>query len=200
MKTLIGALPRAGAVRLDGVVLPAGPAAAWDAGVAYVPRDRRAEGVMLGQGLGRSVSLPHLGQLARAGFLRRRAEARLVAASGAAVRLKSEGPGQAVAELSGGNQQKVLFARALAGKPRVLLLDEPTRGVDVGAKADIYALVRRMAEAGAAVAVASSDLAELIGLCDRILLVKGGRPGRDLAAEGLSEAALLAAIYQGEAV
>ncbi|WP_431299523.1 sugar ABC transporter ATP-binding protein [Tabrizicola sp. BL-A-41-H6] len=199
LKTLIGALPRAGKVRLDGVEVPPGPTAAWAAGIAYVPRDRRSEGVMLGQGLGRSVSLPHLGWLARAGILRHRAEARLVADSGAAVRLKAEGPGQAVAELSGGNQQKVLFARALAGKPRVLLLDEPTRGVDVGAKADIYALVRRMAEGGAAVAVASSDLAELIGLCDRIVLVRDGRPGRDLAAEGLSEAALLAAIYDGEA-
>lgn len=199
LKTLIGALPRAGTVRLDGVAVPPGPTAAWAAGIAYVPRDRRAEGVMLGQGLGRTVSLPHLGLLDRAGFLRHRAEARLVADSGAAVRLKARGPGQAVAELSGGNQQKVLFARALAGRPRVLLLDEPTRGVDVGAKADIYALVRRMAQAGAAVAVASSDLAELIGLCDRIVLVRDGRPGRALAAAGLSEATLLAAIYDGEA-
>jgi ABC-type sugar transport system ATPase subunit len=199
LKALIGAAPRSGPVLLDGVPVPARPDAAWAAGIAYVPRDRRAEGVMLGEGLGRTVSLPHLARLTVGGLLQHRSEARMVAEMSTSVRLKARGAAQPVAELSGGNQQKVLFARALAGKPRVLLLDEPTRGVDVGAKADIYAIVRRLAEAGAAVVVASSDLAELIGLSDRIVLVRDGRTGAELAADGLSEAALLAAIYAGEA-
>jgi ribose transport system ATP-binding protein len=199
LKALMGAVPRVGRVLLDGTEVAGTPEAAWAAGMAYVPRDRRAEGVMLCDGLGRTVTLPHLRALSRAGFLDHAAQRRVVADRGKAVRLKARGAAQPVAELSGGNQQKLLFARALVGRPRVLLLDEPTRGVDVGAKADIYALIRALAAEGTAVIAASSDLPELIGLCDRIALLQGGRITGDLVAEGLSEAALLAAIYDGEA-
>ncbi len=199
LKALIGAVPRGGRILVDGVQIGAEPDAAWAAGIAYVPRDRRAEGVMLRAGLGKTVALPHLGALSRLGFLDHPAEARVVADRTAKVRLKAQGASQPVAELSGGNQQKVLFASALAGRPKVLLLDEPTRGVDVGAKADIYALVRGLAAEGLAVIVASSDLPELIGLCDRIALLQRGRMTGELAAEGLTEAALLAALYDGEA-
>ena len=199
LKRLIGALPRQGAVEVGGVLVAASPAAAWAAGIAYVPRERRAEGVMLRQPLSRTVALPHLAALSRAGFVDRARQARLVAENAAQVRLKSRGPGQAVADLSGGNQQKLLFARAVAGHPGVLCLDEPTRGVDVGAKADIYALIRALAAAGTAVIVASSDLPELIGLCDRIALLQGGQIVRELPAAGLTEGALLAALYAGEA-
>lgn len=199
LKALIGAVPRTGQVVLDGAEIGPDPASAWAAGVAYVPRDRRAEGVMLREGLGRTVSLPHLGILSRAGFLDHAAAGGLVADTSAKVRLKARGPGQPVAELSGGNQQKVLFARALAGHPKLLLLDEPTRGVDVGAKADIYALIRGLAGEGTAVIVASSDLPELIGLCDRIAVLQGGKIAREIATQGLTEAGLLSAIYEGEA-
>ena len=199
LKRLIGALPRSGAVDLCGVAVAASPAAAWAAGMAYVPRERRAEGVMLRQPLARTVTLPHLRAMSRAGFLNHGRQAMLVVAKAAEVRLKARGPGQPLAELSGGNQQKVLFARALAGRPKVLLLDEPTRGVDVGAKADIYALIRDLAAGGTAVIIASSDLPELIGLCDRIALMRGGQVSRDLPAAGLTEAGLLAALYDGEA-
>ncbi len=199
LKALIGAVPRRGRVLVDGVAVAATPEAAWAAGMAYVPRDRRAEGVMLREGLGRTVVLPHLRALSRAGFLDHAAQRRVVADRAAKVRLKARGASQPVAELSGGNQQKVLFSRALAGWPRVLLLDEPTRGVDVAAKADIYALIRGLADQGVAVIVASSDLPELIGLCDRIALLQAGRIAREMAAEALTEAALLAAIYEGEA-
>jgi ABC-type sugar transport system ATPase subunit len=123
----------------------------------------------------------------------------VVADTSTKVRLKAQGAGQPVAELSGGNQQKVLFARALAGRPKLLLLDEPTRGVDVGAKADIYALIRGLAGEGTAVIVASSDLPELIGLCDRIAVLQGGKIAREIATQGLTEAGLLSAIYEGEA-
>jgi ribose transport system ATP-binding protein len=199
LKALIGAVPRTGRVALEGANLAPDLAAAWAAGVAYVPRDRRAEGVMLREGLGRTVSLPHLGNLSRLGFLDHAAAVRAVADTSTKVRLKARGGEQPVAELSGGNQQKVLFARALAGRPKLLLLDEPTRGVDVGAKADIYALIHGLAGEGTAVIVASSDLPELIGLCDRIAVLQGGRIAREIATQGLSEAALLAAIYEGEA-
>jgi ribose transport system ATP-binding protein len=103
-----------------------------------------------------------------------------------------------MSELSGGNQQKVLFARALAGDPAVLLLHEPTRGVDVGAKFDIYTLIRERAAKGTAVIVVSSDLPELIGLADRIAILNAGRVTRILPTDDLTEAALLSACYQKE--
>jgi ribose transport system ATP-binding protein len=195
LRALIGALPRRGSVMLDGVPLKDDPAAAWAQGMAYVPRERRAEGVMLLRPLSETVVLPHLSALSWAGFVRRGAEERVVARLGAEVRLKAQSPRQPCAELSGGNQQKVLFARALAGNPRVLLLDEPTRGVDVGAKFDIYALIRSLAAKGVAVIVVSSDLPELIGLSDRIAILRDGHLSGVLPAEGLTEASLLARCY-----
>lgn len=195
LKALVGAVPRGGQALLEGVPLGRDPAATWAQGVAYVPRERRAEGVMLRRALGETVVLPHLATLSRAGFLHRRREDRLVRQLAEDVRLKAQGPGQPCAELSGGNQQKVLFARALAGRPRLLLLDEPTRGVDVGAKFDIYALIRRLAAEGVAVIVGSSDLPELIGLADRIAVLHAGRLTRMLPAAGLTEGGLLAECY-----
>jgi len=195
LRALMGDLPRTGSVQLAGMDLPASPTGAWARGLAYVPRERRTEGVMLRSALAETITLPHLSSLSRGGLLRHRAMAENVARLARDVRLKARGPAQPVAELSGGNQQKVLFARALAGRPRVLLLDEPTRGVDVGAKFDIYTLIRDLAAQGTGVLVASSDLPELIGLCDRIAVMEGGRIARILPAEGLTEAALLAACY-----
>jgi ABC-type sugar transport system ATPase subunit len=175
-----------------------GPAAAWAAGLAYVPRERRAEGLMLLQPLADTVALPHMPALSTAGFVRRSWIARLVARLAQTVRLKAQSQAQVAAELSGGNQQKVLFARALAGPPVVLLLDEPTRGVDVGAKFDIYATIRGLTAQGVGVVMVSSDLPELIGLCDRIGILQAGRLTQMLPAAGLSEAALLALCYEKE--
>jgi ABC-type sugar transport system ATPase subunit len=111
------------------------------------------------------------------------------------VRLKAASVTQPCEELSGGNQQKVLFARALAGNPRVLLLDEPTRGVDIGARSELYRLIRQASDQGMAVVMASSDLPELLGLSDRIAILRDGRLGEIVTAEGLTEAALLARFY-----
>jgi ABC-type sugar transport system ATPase subunit len=196
LKSLIGA-SRRGVVALYGEILrPRGPAWAWARGIAYVPRERRSEGLLLGQDIAGNVALPHLGRLARLGvFVDRhaeRAEARELAER---VRLKSTGPRQRVWRLSGGNQQKVLFARAIAGAPKVLLLDEPTRGVDVGAKFDIHALLRELAANGAAVLIASSDHQELLSLCSRIAVMRDGRLHAIQAAGALSEQGLLALCY-----
>ena len=196
LRALIGAVPRAGAVTLRGMPLADDPAGAWAQGMAYVPRERRSEGVMPRRALSETVALPHLSRLSRAGFLRKPATRAMVLRLSGDVRLKASGPDQPVAELSGGNQQKVLFARAIAGNPAVLLLDEPTRGVDVGAKFDIYALIRDLAAKGAAVIVVSSDLPELIGLSDRVAVLNAGRITQVLPARGLTEAALLAACYE----
>ena len=111
------------------------------------------------------------------------------------MRLRSAGPQQLALELSGGNQQKVVFAKALSGSPRLLLLDEPTRGVDVGAKFDIYAIIRDMTAKGMAVILVSSDLPELIGMCDRIAVMRHGEVMEILPAAGLAENELLKRCY-----
>lgn len=197
LRAILGEMPREGGeVRLDGTRLDGGPARAWARGVAYVPRERRSEGLMLGRAITENVALPHLGALARAGvFLDPRRQARVAEEQGARVRLKSAGLGQACEELSGGNQQKVLFARALAGGPRVLLLDEPTRGVDIGARFEIYRLIRQLSDEGLGVVMASSDLPELLGLSDRVAVMRDGRLAEIVEAEGLTEAGLLQRFY-----
>jgi ribose transport system ATP-binding protein len=194
-RLLIGAAPASrGSIMVAGHRFAApSPAAAWSAGLAFVPRDRRGEGILPARSVSENMTLPHLSRLSRGGiFPSRRRERRLAAARGADVRLHARGPGQRCRELSGGNQQKVVLARAIAGRPRILLLDEPTRGVDIAARFDIYALIRELKAAGTAVLLASSDAPELIGLSDRIAVMRGGRIAAMLAAAGLGEETLLA--------
>ncbi len=190
----------AGRVRLDGATVALNtPADAWAVGVALCPRERRTEGLLLMQDVARNVALPHLSRLNRwRWFLNRRRELGVARETGARVRLKARSPEQKVRTLSGGNQQKVMFARAIAGPLRVLLLDEPTRGVDVGAKFDIYALLRELAAAGAAVLVASSDQEELLHICSRIVVMRDGRIAASAPAAELTPQKLLALCY-GEA-
>lgn len=197
LQAIVGAIPaEAGTVTADAVPVGGSPAEAWRHGIAYVPRERRSQGLMLGRSISENVVLPHLGALARARlFLNHGRQRRLARELGQAVTLKAASVDQSCRELSGGNQQKVLFARALAGNPRVLLLDEPTRGVDIGARFEIYRLIRRLSAQGIAILMASSDLPEIIGLCDRIAVMRDGRLAETLDAEGLSEAALLARFY-----
>ncbi len=180
-----------GRVLMDGQSAPRNPAEAWGRGVAYVPQERRREGLMLRMGVRPNVLLPHYeGWHARRG--RERHQTRALAAK---VDLKSAGPEQSVWQLSGGNQQKVVFARAIAGHPRLLLLDDPTRGVDVGAKFEIYKLVRQLSEAGCAVLLSSTDLPELLGLSDRILVLQGGKQSQMYDASDLKAEQLLQRLY-----
>ncbi len=198
LRTLFGDLPlRRGTIELAGrPYRPSSPADAWRAGLAYVPRERRSEGLVLSRPIFENVTLAHLADRSLGGtFLRPRAERAFAARLGSDVRLRARGPGQLALQLSGGNQQKVVFARALSGSPRVLLLDEPTRGVDVGAKFDIYAIIRDMTAAGMAVILVSSDLPELIGMCDRIAIMREGRMTSTIPARGVTEEALLNLCY-----
>ncbi len=183
-----------GTIELDGKALAAGtPAARWAAGIAYVPRERRLEGLLPRASVADNTVLAHLESLSRAGILRnRRAELQRSADIASRVKLKSTGGKQPVFQLSGGNQQKVVLARAILGGPRVLLLDEPTRGVDVAAKFDIHTLIRELAASGVAVLLASSDLSELTGMADRILVMREGRQSDIVATDGLTQARLLA--------
>ncbi len=196
LRALMGGAKR-GAVKIAGKSLPArGPAEGWRRGLAYVPRERRSEGLLLSQDIARNVALPHLRRLSHLRWLLNRPAERIEATEvGRRVRLRATGPRQKVWRLSGGNQQKVMFARAIAGAPRVLLLDEPTRGVDVAAKFDIHAVLRELAGAGAAILVSSSDHEELIALCVRIAVLIEGRLSCIVPANGLTPPRLLALCY-----
>ena len=141
-----------------------------------VPEERRAQGLVLGRAIHENIALPNLSGLSALGvFVRRRLEATRASEAATGVRLKASSLAQKAGQLSGGNQQKVVFAKWLLGKPRVLLLDEPSRGVDVGARFEIYRIVRELAAGGAGVILASSDLTEILGLADRILVLREGR-------------------------
>jgi len=200
LRALMGALPRHGEVTVGGAPLGTSPARVWRQGLAHIPRERRSEGLMLRRAITETVALPHLARLSRAGiWLSPRRQREIAARLGRDVRLKSASVAQACEELSGGNQQKVLFARALAGNPRVLLLDEPTRGVDVGAKFDLYRLIQGLAAEGVAVLLASSDLPEVLGLADRVLILHEGRLAGEMETAGMTEGDLLAAIYGARA-
>lgn len=186
-----------GAMQLGGSTYrPRSPADAWARGLAYVPAERRAEGLVMTRPIFENMTLARLRALSGAGtWLRPRAEKALATELGSGVKLKARGVTQRVKELSGGNQQKVVFARALSANPRVLLLDEPTRGVDVGAKFDIYSLIREMTAGGMAVILVSSDLPELLGMADRIAILRDGRITTTVSAAGLGEDALINLCY-----
>ncbi len=201
LHALLGIAPLlAGSIELDGRTLPSlSPARAWQLGIAYVPEERRSQGLFLGDRVSQNITVPHLDRLSRLKMFLKRGEADALSRRlGEAVRLKSAGIGQRARQLSGGNQQKLLFARAILAQPRLILLDEPTRGVDVGAKYDIYRLIRRLAADGASILMVSSELDELIALCDRILLMRKGRAAEDLPAAGLTENELLERCYAFE--
>ncbi|MEP0520229.1 MAG: sugar ABC transporter ATP-binding protein [Hyphomicrobiales bacterium] len=198
LKALLGLEPiLEGDIQINGAGAPKDPSEAWSNGIAYVPKERRSEGLMLRRSVTENVALPHLSTLFPAGFvLNTSSEKRSVSQLSDAVRLKSSSHDQAVYQLSGGNQQKVVFARGLGAKPHLLLLDEPTRGVDVGAKLDIYKLVRELSENGCSIILTSTDLPELLGICDRILVMRDGRQSEIIAADGLAPADLLARFYE----
>jgi ribose transport system ATP-binding protein len=176
LHAIFGADRRAtGEVLLDGAPLPRTTSGAVAAGVALVPEDRKTQGLIPGSEIWRNVTLPHLDATAYGGLLTRPA---VEWAQGEAaiekLRIKAPSPDALVDELSGGNAQKVTVAKWLFGEIKLLLLDEPTAGIDVGAKADILALTRRLAESGVAMIIVSSEFEELLAVCDRILVMRDG--------------------------
>ena len=198
LRALFGDAPSGRAtMRLSGKAYrPSSPADAWRAGVAYIPRERRSEGLVLSRPIFENATLPHLRRHSRWGaFLTPRAERLTATDQGRLVRLKAAGVSQRARELSGGNQQKVVFAKALLGNPSLLLLDEPTRGVDVGAKFDIYTVIREMTARGMAVILVSSDLPELLGMADRIAVLREGAIAGIVAAGDVDEERLINLCY-----
>jgi ribose transport system ATP-binding protein len=167
--------PDAGEVRVEGRRLPAGRASrAIDAGLGLAPEDRKSQGLLLDWSLAKNVSLPDLGRFVRAALINGAAERDAVHEQLRALNTVPDDPNRLVRELSGGNQQKVVLARWLLRRCRVLLLDEPTRGVDVGAKTEIYRLIADLAKAGLGVVMVSSELEELAGMCTRVLVMREG--------------------------
>jgi inositol transport system ATP-binding protein len=168
------------------------PAEAIEAGLALVPEDRKQQGCFLEQSVSRNLTLPSLRKIAfwRI-FVNERRENVLVEHYSQALAIKMAGPHVKIGTLSGGNQQKVLLARCMALNPTVLIVDEPTRGIDVGAKAEVHQLLCEMAARGVAVIVISSELPEVIALSDRIAVFREGRVNGVVAAEDASEAALM---------
>jgi ribose transport system ATP-binding protein len=163
---------RVGALR----VRPRSPRAAVRAGLALVPEDRARQGLLRDWEVWRNISLPYLSSLSRRRLLPDHRRERQVAEQAIEdLGIKTPSPDAPVGELSGGNAQKVVFAKWLYGPARVFLLDEPSAGVDVGAKADIIQLIRRLARAGQGVLIVSSEFEELLGACDRILIVRRGQ-------------------------
>ena len=176
-RALFGIEPAlAGEVRLDGAAIALrSPREAIAHGIALVPEDRKRSGLVLGMTIAENVTLPDLPRHARAGLLARASEARAPMRSAARSASARRRSAPASATLSGGNQQKVALASWLAMRPRAILLDEPTRGVDVGAKGEIYALMRGLADRGVAVLMISSDMEEVIGVSDRVAVMHEGR-------------------------
>jgi ribose transport system ATP-binding protein len=192
VRALFGLLPWTGTAMLDGISLPHGsPARAIKAGLVYVPGERHREGLFLPHSIRENISLPHLFAWAGLGVVppvRERAATKDAIVSYA---IKTPSAEQILRNLSGGNQQKVVLGRWTAGNPRVFLFEDPTRGVDVATKLEIYRRIRSLAEAGAAVVLVSSDLLELIGLSDRILVFSRGRIVQEIAGTEATEEAIV---------
>jgi ribose transport system ATP-binding protein len=183
---------RQGEVRLRGEALDIRSYAdALRHGMAYLSEDRKSAGVFLELPISQNVSSMALQRVSARGWLRRSEEHRLAEALGQRLKLKCQAVTADCQSLSGGNQQKVAIAKLLATEPAVLLMDEPTRGVDVGAKSEIHHILRGLAQQGVGVVVISSELPEIIGLCDRALVVREGKVAGELAGDDMTEEALL---------
>ncbi|MEK6701229.1 MAG: sugar ABC transporter ATP-binding protein [Planctomycetota bacterium] len=182
-----------GRVEVEGKPLNrVSPADAIRRGVGYVPEDRRLQGLFFQLGVGENIIMPFMDRLAMMlGIRSRNGERQLVTEKFSDFRVKAAGPGSLPSELSGGNQQKLLIARWMGRETRVLLLDEPTRGIDVGTKAEVYKLIHAAADRGMAVLLVSSEMPELLALSDRILVMAGGRITGELAGDEMTQTNIL---------
>jgi rhamnose transport system ATP-binding protein len=191
-----------GADAADGQVALAGsevaihaPRDAIRAGIAMVPESRKTEGLILDRTLAQNVTLAHPNEVSRGGVVNRRREQATVGGLLSRLKVGVERSGSPVQTLSGGNQQRVLFAKWLLRRPRVLLADEPTRGIDIGSKRDIYDLLRELATEGVAIVLVSSEVEELIGLAHRIVVMRNGKATAELSDEQITEQQVISAAF-----
>ncbi|MCV2488354.1 sugar ABC transporter ATP-binding protein [Geodermatophilus sp. YIM 151500] len=199
LETVYGARrATAGTVQVAGRRLrPGDVGASVAAGVGLAPEERKSQGLLLGESVARNISISSLARFARGGFVARAAEKAAANEQVRALEVRPQDVEREVRTLSGGNQQKVVLARWLLRDCRVLLLDEPTRGVDVGARSEIYNLVRGLADRGVAVVVVSSEIPEVLGLADRVLVVAEGRVLASEPADALDEHRVLDLVMEG---
>ena len=174
------------------------PRAALRNKIGYLTEDRNAEGLVLGQSVQQNAALPSLGQRQRWGVINQGQERQVVEATAADVQLRAPSLAADVENLSGGNRQKVVLAKWLISGPELLIFDEPTRGIDVGAKAEIWGLMRRLADQGKAVLMISSELPEVVGMSDRIYVMYRGRVVGELAGDTASEEEVMMLATYGE--
>jgi rhamnose transport system ATP-binding protein len=187
--------PDSGTITIDGRdAKPRSPREAMRLGLSLVPEDRHSQGLVLPFAIRANESLPVLRSLSgRLGLVDRSRESRVAADFATRMRVVSTGIEQETATLSGGNQQKVLLAKWLIPAPKILILDEPTRGIDVGAKAEIHRIVSHLAAQGVAIILISDDVGELIGMADRIIVFRNGRIAAEAVRSGFDREALMLA-------
>jgi rhamnose transport system ATP-binding protein len=189
--------PDSGRVYLNGRhVEPRDPSQMLSLGLAYLPEDRDGQGLILPESIVENVTLPIVGRLARAGILDRTSERQIATDATATYDVKSTSIDQPVASLSGGNRQKVAFAKWLATKPIALILDEPTHGIDIGSKAQVHRITIELADSGLGVLLISSDLPELLAISDRILVIAEGRLVCELSREEATQERVMTAATQ----
>ncbi|MDR3082282.1 MAG: sugar ABC transporter ATP-binding protein [Streptomyces sp.] len=202
LETIYGARkPTAGRVLVDGRPLrPGSVRAAVRAGLGLAPEERKAQALLMLESVTRNVSVSSLSRFSHGGWIDRSAERAAARTATRELSLRPDNPSVPVRTLSGGNQQKAVLARWLLRGCRVLLLDEPTRGVDVGARAELYAVVRRLADEGLAVLLVSSEVPEVLGLADRVLVLREGRVVHSAPARELDEHRVLDLVMEGSPV
>jgi ribose transport system ATP-binding protein len=199
LETVYGARkPTTGQVLVDGRPLkPGSVRAAVRAGLGLAPEERKAQALLMLESVTRNVSVSSMSRFARGGWIDRGAELGAARAATRELSLRPDNPSVPVRTLSGGNQQKAVLARWLLRGCKVLLLDEPTRGVDVGARAELYAVIRRLADEGLAVLLVSSEVPEVLGLADRVLVLREGRVVHTAPARELDEHRVLDLVMEG---
>jgi len=186
--------PDAGHVEVGGRTLPPGrPLVAMRAGIGFVPEDRRQQGLVMDLSIARNATMTRTGALARGGLIRSGAEDRLAKEWATRLQLKFHRLADPVGFLSGGNQQKVVLAKWLATEPKLLILDEPTRGIDVGTKSEVHRLMSELAGEGLAVLMISSELPEVLGMADRVLVMHEGRLTAEIARDDADEESVIRA-------
>ncbi len=183
-----------GTITVSGKTLTRGnPAAAIEAGIGFCTEDRKQEGLMLRLSILLNMTLVKLPELSRHGVIDRKAQRTEADKYVDSIRIKTPSVRQLVGNLSGGNQQKVVVAKWLMMNPKVLIVDEPTRGIDVGSKAEIYGLLNELAKSGVAIIVVSSEIEEIMGICDRVITICEGKKTADFPVDGLDSELVLAA-------
>jgi rhamnose transport system ATP-binding protein len=195
MQALFGITrPSRGSVKIAGTAGTIGsPADAIGLGIVYVPEDRGRQGAVIGMPIVQNVTLPSLSATSRAGFLRMAEEFKLARSYTQRLDLRASALDQDVGDLSGGNQQKVVIAKWLATRPRVIILDEPTKGIDIGSKAAVHEFMAELAAEGLAVIMVSSEIPEILGMSDRVIVMREGRIAGEFVNDGLTPEQLVRA-------